>query len=165
MASPSPSVNGVHFRYNHVLGLAVGLFLMVGANLMLLAALFFIPSTPVSASVDFIPHTIHADGASDTCPGEVLAYTVNLKIVRPSVVEVTEGFIDLNTNQDPGVGPTEFESRVKPFVGSSEIERELLIPDLPPGDYAHVVGVTSKNLGSAPAFLIVPFTIGDECGE
>jgi hypothetical protein len=138
--------------------------MMIVANLLLLGFIFFVPSVPASAAVRFDPDTIFAEGHEQVCPGDVLEFEVHLEVKTPAVVEVSESIIDVETGDDVDDHLRVFPPRPKPFENMTIVDRMFEVPELPSGDYVHVVGVTSQNLGASPAFLMLPFSIGDDCG-
>jgi hypothetical protein len=145
-------------------GLAGGLLLMMVANLMLLGFIFVLPGQPVRAPVHFMDEMVGLAGADEACPGDVFPFDSVFRIDEPAILEIIGAIIDRETGLVvPGTEEV-LAPRPKPFAGESVIPLAVIVPDfLEPGDYYSVGGVSAKNMGASPTFVVVPFTVKEGC--
>ena len=97
------------------------------------------------------------------CPGDKLRFKINLSVIEPSIIQVSENFIDVSTGASiPGLGAT-FDPRPHPVPVDLHQEIVRDIPNLPAGGYEHVTGFFVVGNHSEVKFLTIPFSIREGC--
>jgi hypothetical protein len=120
---------------------------------------------PPSPSVlELTPHLILLPNP-DLCPGDVIEYEILLTVMEPSIIEADISIINSDTGNT--IAGTEFSVPARPRdkAESLTVPIRYTVPELPPGNYRRVTGVSPKNRGAETSFASVPFSIRRDCGD
>lgn len=160
-SGPAPDYTDIDARFTAhrrliLLLLAVG----VAVNAMLFWRVFQ-PRAPLSPLVTV--EEIRADGPTQLCPGDALAYHYSLRAKEAVVVEVSTTTLRTAPEVDHFGGVVERE--VFPGPLALRHGEQWVVPDgALPGDYVRLVAVTVPSRVMQPAFGTLAFRV-EECSE
>ena len=117
---------------------------------------------PHPALVSFDP--AHIDIAEPLCVGEDVTGLTSFTVNGPSVIETTVSVVDIAS------GFTVPGSTVVRLPRNRDVAETLLTPvsysvNVPPGNYKLLVSASAANMGSAPAFFRIDFSVVDCTGS
>ena len=112
-------------------------------------------STPFEYNNVILPEQV------DYCPGDVMTFSTDGTITKPSVLQVNVAVIAEDGQAIRGTLREAVIPRARPVQRVDTIT--WTVPELSPGNYARVTSVTFGNVDSDPVFSEVPFTIRDDC--
>lgn len=147
------------YKDKMVIGIFIILFVQAFGVLVYVQTVSPLPSAAV---VSISPNSVELSNPN-VCPGDKISYEVILSILEPSVIEADISIISMETGNT--VFGTEYSIPARPRDRIEEILVPIVytVPDLPPGDYRRVTGLSPKNRGADSAFSSVYFTVVDGC--
>lgn len=141
------------------IGLGCGLALLLPISLS-------IPSRPQSEAVRLISTTYTPQSL---CPGDVIDdFEFVWEVKRPAVIFVVASHLRASGSRDTAIGARAGEIFVTGIPSARTItdnDASFIIPDLPPGDYERVLSIGTFSEDSKQAFLIMPYTVRDDCAN
>lgn len=124
----------------------------------------FLLSHRVPQPVEFLGNDVAIPRPQKACPGDRLEYDYHIHIEAPAMVRL------VSTVTLPGGFDTVLPARTGDtfqfnIASSGDITDTVgfVVPELPPGSYDRVVGVSRIDLDTFPSFLRIPFTIAEGC--
>ena len=143
-------------RQDKISYVVVGFFALLALALAIVA--WSTALNPRPALVSFDP--AHIDIAEPLCVGQDVAGMTSFTVNAPSVIETTVSVVDIKS------GFTMPGNTVVRLPRNRDVAETLQAPvsysvNVPPGDYKLLVSASAANMGSAPAFFRIDFTVVD----
>ena len=119
---------------------------------------------PSPSVIDLQPDIVYLENSA-LCPNDIVTHDITLSVKSPTVIEADISIINEDTGGTVSGTEASVPSRPRDRAETLIVPVRWSVPDLPPGNYRRVTGISPKNRGGESSFVTVPFSIMTDCGE
>ena len=133
---------------------AATVIITVALTVAVMVAISYWSTAPAPAYVEY--RNPLAD-AGAMCAGQRFTQTIALSVKAPAILSAVVSVLDMK--EEIVVANALLFTTAIPHAKDIVDTTAWLVPNLPPGDYQRVVGVTTYGRSSQPAFMVTKFKV------